>query len=568
MPGADAPKSSASPTPALERRLGPVTLPSRTVLLGVFVGRLVVAVLAVIVAALGREERPEAAFLLAIAVLLALLLTAYGAWRSVVQLRATSVAMLVAQGLADLGLIAALALNVGADHPATITLLVVVIAAYGLLLPLRPAGILLAAALLAFSLTMAATSPTGLDTTYWGQALVFAGIYAVVGYLGTLLRAAEAEQSALQTQLAQARLEADDILQHIAAGILTVDGRGRLGFINPTAEALLGVEGAEWLGRPVLEMLQARSPALHEAFVVGIERNRRTTRGEGEVRREDGRRLPIGLSTTTFGRPGEERPAVTAIFSDISDLQHIQALHQRAERLEAVAELAASLAHEIRNPLASIRSSVEQLAGSSTADADDRFLGQLIMRESDRLSRLLTEFLDFSRVRAADFSAVDLQALAADAARLVREHPDCSAGVRIEVEAEPAVVDADADLLHRALMNLLLNAVQAVAGSGRPGTVRVAVDVPPADGLRLGREFDRPVRLRVTDTGPGVDPELLPRLFEPFVSGRPGGSGLGLAIVQRAVEAHRGLVFVDAAPGGGTIFTIYLHARAAGREPA
>lgn len=568
MPGAPAPMSSPTPTPALPGRLGPIVLPARSVLVGVFVARLVVAVLAIILAALGRESRPEAAFLLAIAVLLALLLTTYGAWRTFVHGRPITVGMVMVQGLADIGLVAGLALNVGADHPVVITLLVVVIAAYALLVPLRSAGILVAASVVAYWLTMLTTQPLGLDAAFWGQVVVFVGVYAVVGYLGTLLRAAEAEQSALQKELAQARLEADDILQHIAAGILTVDGHGRLGFINPTAEALLALDGGPLLGGPVLDVLRERSPGLHEAISDGILHERRTTRGEGMVQRPDGRRIPIGLSTTTFARPGEPLPAVTAIFSDISDLQHIQELHQRAERLEAVAELAASLAHEIRNPLASIRSSVEQLAGSASADADDRFLGRLIMRESDRLSRLLTEFLDFSRVRVAGFEPVDLHDMALEAARLVREHPDCSAQIRVEVHGAPALLDADADLLHRVLMNLILNAVQAIASSGSPGTVRVTVDQPPADGLRLGREFERPVRLRVEDDGPGVDADLLPRLFEPFVSGRPGGSGLGLAIVQRAVEAHRGLVFVDAAPRGGTVFTIYLHARPAGQEPA
>jgi signal transduction histidine kinase len=87
------------------------------------------------------------------------------------------------------------------------------------------------------------------------------------------------------------------------------------------------------------------------------------------------------------------------------------------------------------------------------------------------------------------------------------------------------------------------------------------VDTPPADKLLLAREFEGPVRLRVTDDGPGVEPDMVERIFAPFVSGRPGGSGLGLAIVQRAVEAHRGLVFLDSAPGTGTTFTIYLHTK-------
>ena len=568
MPGDSAPLSSTPPTPARARRVGPITLPARSVLVGVYIGRLFVAVLSVITAALGWTTQPEAAFLLVVAVLFALVLTTYGAWRTVVRQRPASVAVILSQGIIDLLLVSALGNYVGADHPVVVALLVLIIALYALMLPLRSGAILLLASLVLYWLVVAMQDTGGLEVTYWGQVVVLTGVFGVVGYLGTMLRAAEAEQSALESELAQARLEADDILKHIAAGILTVDGRGRLGFINPTAEEILGLRGTDLVGGPVLDVLMDRSPALHEAITIGITQGQRTTRGEGMVHLPDGRHFPVGLSTTTFARPGEPLPAVTAIFSDISDLQRIRELHQRAERLEAVAELGASLAHEIRNPLASIRSSVEQLATATTADPDDRFLGQLIMRESDRLSRLLTEFLDFSRVRAARFEPVELHALAREAARLVQEHPERTSRIRLAVSGEKAFVDGDADLLHRVLMNLMLNAVQAIAGSGAPGTVRATVDQPDPEGLPLGRDFANPVRVRIADDGPGIDPEIVPRLFEPFVSGRPGGSGLGLAIVQRAVEAHRGLVFVESPPGAGTTFTIYLHARVPGTEPA
>lgn len=563
------PPAPTSPSGIRARRGGLTTLPASTLLVGIFIGRLATAAMAVVIAALAWTSRPEAGFLLVVAVLIALLLTAYGAWRTVVQHRTATVAVLLAQALADLGLVSLLGYHVGPDHPLIIALFVVILAVYALVLPLRPGIVMVGAAVFSYYLSVVTSDLDAIDPAFWGQMAVFVGVFSVAAYLGTLLRAAEAEQSALERELAQARLEADDILQHISAGILTVDGQGRLGFINPTAAELLGVDGAALLGGPALEVLANRSPELHAAIMAGIEQGRRVSRGEGRVTRPDGRRFPIGLSTTTFARPGQALPAVTAIFSDISDLRRIQELHQRAERLEAVAELGASLAHEIRNPLASIRSSVEQLAGGATADPDDRLLGQLIIRESDRLTRLLSEFLDFSRVRVAGFSPVDLHALARDTARLVREHPDCTTRIRLDVEGDPTWIEGDADLLQRVLLNLILNAVQAVAGQDAGGgTVRVRVDQPNPDGLPLGREFDDPVRLRVSDNGPGVDPELVPRLFEPFVSGRPGGSGLGLAIVQRAVEAHRGLVFVDSAPHAGTTFTIYLHARAAGRESA
>jgi two-component system sensor histidine kinase PilS (NtrC family) len=201
---------------------------------------------------------------------------------------------------------------------------------------------------------------------------------------------------------------------------------------------------------------------------------------------------------------------------------------------------------------------VEQLSRSTRDDPDDRVLADLIVRESDRLSRLLGEFLDFSRVRASHFVTVDITSVVREAAQLIREHPETGPGVDIVVTGEPVELDADEDLLHRIVTNLILNAAQAMNGAGR---IEAIVDFPTNADMPRGSDFEHPVRLRIRDDGPGIDPELQERLFQPFVTGRPGGSGLGLAIVQRAVAAHRGLVLLDSAPGKGTTFTILLHAK-------
>jgi signal transduction histidine kinase len=329
---------------------------------------------------------------------------------------------------------------------------------------------------------------------------------------------------------------------------------------------MLRLEASSLLGQPVLDQLKARSGELWAAINSGIRAGRKISRGEGLVASAQGRQFPIGLSTTVFQQESQETPSVTAIFTDISDLKQLQELHLRAERLEAVAALSASLAHEIRNPLASIRSSVEQLSRSKYATSDERFLADLIVRESDRLSRLLNEFLDFSRVRATEFVPVDLRDVALAVTRLVKEHPDCPVDAVLEVHGPRTVLDGDGDLLHRVIGNLVLNAVQAAKGT----KVHVTVSVGESDGgadLPHGH-LDHAVRLEIRDDGPGIPEEIRERVFEPFVSGRPGGSGLGLAIVQRAVEAHRGLVLVDSKPGAGTAFTVLLPAEWTSEEEA
>src|SRR2546421_12501781 len=170
-------------------------------------------------------------------------------------------------------------------------------------------------------------------------------------------------------------------------------------------------------------------------------------RVEATVRRPD-RTFPIGVTTTTLDVEPAGEPRVTAIFTDISDSKRLEELHLRAERLEAVAELSSSLAHEIKNPLASIRSSVEQLGRSTRANPDEKFLANLIVRESDRLSRLLSEFLDFSRVRVTECRPMDLHTVAGAAIRLVREHPDCPADAVIDLAGSPTPMEGDEDRLY------------------------------------------------------------------------------------------------------------------------
>ena len=181
------------------------------------------------------------------------------------------------------------------------------------------------------------------------------------------------------------------------------------------------------------------------------------------------------------------------------------------------------------------------------------------MTESDRLSRLLSEFIEFSALRRGPATQVDLASLVRDAVELVRQQAD---GVTVEHAGldQPRVIPGDADLLHRAVFNLLLNAVQ-FAGSG--GEVEVRLEGVGMGAAPPGLERRDPLRLVVRDSGPGVEPAALTRIFDPFYTTRPGGTGLGLAVVHRAVAAHDGAVFVDRAPSGGAEFTIVLPGRAA-----
>jgi two-component system sensor histidine kinase PilS (NtrC family) len=401
------------------------------------------------------------------------------------------------------------------------------------------------------------------------QMVLFASVALATGYLGDRLRQTGAVLGEVETELRLLRLDTDDVLASIATGLITVDGAGRLAFINPAAADLLRIRASDWLGRPFLAKLDAVAPGLGRVIAQSTETRTPVRRYETDET-EGG--MVFGVSTTLIQRDEGGRPSVTAIFQDITERKRMDQLKGRAERLEAVAELSASLAHEIKNPLASIRSATEQLTGDGI-DADDRVvLGNLVVRESDRLSRLLTEFIDFARAKLRAAERLDLARLVRHAVDVVMAHPQAR-GVAVSVTVDPAAehvdVHGDEDLLHRAVLNLALNAVQ---WAGQGGKVEVRLDAVDTDLMapRLGAA--RAVRIHVSDTGPGVPEENAEHIFDPFFTRRPGGTGLGLALVQRAADAHGGAVFVDQPrEGWGATFAFYLPAlpaQAPGEEDA
>jgi two-component system sensor histidine kinase PilS (NtrC family) len=533
--------------------------PARTLLKWMYLGRITVASAVFLAAALSWWAADLTALLVAsLSVTLALVVTAWAYWYTHVRFGEPGQTFLYGQAVFDIALVTAIA-HITGPYSYFAALYILVIALNAVLMPLANGLLVALLAGIAYSADVVFVQKAETPAAALLQVAVYWLVAMATGYLASRVRVARAAHENLEAELRRVRLEAADILRHIGAGVLTLEADGRLVYANPTAEALLGLTAAELEGRPVLERIGRAAPALGEAIRRTAEEGRRVVRSVAEVT-AGGRSFPIGFTTTAVHAEEGAAPSVTAIFQDVSDARRLEALRLRTERLEAVAEISASLAHEIKNPLASIRSAVTQLSRLAPSGADERVLAGLIVRESDRLSSLLTEFLDFSRVRVTRSARLDLAEVAERGIQLARQHPDCSANAKITLEAEarPLVVEGDEDLLHRVVFNLVLNAVQAA-----PASADVRVRVAPAAGDDLPGDvvMESPRLLKVSDRGPGVSAEVLPRLFEPFVTGRPGGTGLGLAIVQRAVQAHRGLIFCDTARGQGTTFSVFLPAR-------
>ncbi len=555
-------------------------LDPRRVLRWVWLGRVVLAC-AILLAAVFVWNRadPTDTLVATLAFAVAVLTTVASAMFGEVRRSPRGYAFYGLQCAVDLALVTAVVHITGGWSSQFAALYILVIASGALLLPFRGGLAVAGGACLLYAVDVGllrpAESPIGM--------VVQIGVFIVVavgsGLVALRLRQAGMGQDALAAQLVKVQLEAADILRTIRSGIITVDSAGLLVYANPAATDLLGINLRQFVGRPLAQTLAGVAPQLARLLEQSSRDGVRTTRAEGVIRR-DGVDIEIGVTTTVAeGTRPDGGTSATAIFQDISDSKRVQSLHVRAERLQAVAELSASLAHEIRNPLASIRSATEQLARRrglealhSEPDDDERVLFGLVMRETDRLSRLLADFLDFARARVTRVETLDLGELARAAVLVASTHPDRADAVHVQVTVEPdlPMVDGDEDLLHRAVFNLVLNAVQAVGSAGRVD-VRVQRYLAGAAksagaGTSLSNSLANSsvsnivgehVSISVEDDGPGIPADLRERLFEPFVSGRVGGTGLGLPVVHRAIEAHQGTILVDVLPSGSR-FTIVL----------
>jgi two-component system sensor histidine kinase PilS (NtrC family) len=393
--------------------------------------------------------------------------------------------------------------------------------------------------------------------------LLFVALFFLIAVFTAFLRSrlvkAGARVRELETEIRFMAIDTRDILDSIESGVLSIDGRGELAFINRKALELLGIQALSQDPPAVWREIAVRAPALARILLETLDFRPAVSRGEIEVEGPDGH-LPVGITTNLLYDEHGAKRGVAAVFRDISAVKRMEQLSRQHDRLSAIAELAASLAHEIKNPLAGIRSSVEMLSTDAPRSADEARLFRLIVRESDRLSKLLTDFLHFSRMELREEVPIALRELLEEVVELVSlAAPRSAREVRLDwIGLKEPVVEGDFDLLKQLFQNLLTNAAQALEGQA-DGRVTVTVSRDYAANADLyGLDSGRFVETRVTDNGPGIQAQDQARIFQPFFTTRPGGTGLGLAIVHRIVNVHGGAIFVESEPGKGTEFRVYL----------
>jgi two-component system sensor histidine kinase PilS (NtrC family) len=395
-------------------------------------------------------------------------------------------------------------------------------------------------------------------TFAWTQfmfSLNLIAIFAVAilsSQLAERIRRSETEIANARTELATAtkdladyRLFNDRIIESMRSGLVTTNLRGEIITFNRAAEEITGYRTNEVRGENVFKVFGD----IEKQIEVGLESIRtrsRLPRFDIGCKTADGREIHLGFSVAPLVDESENSRGYVLTFQDLTEVMELEREVRRQERLAALGKMAAGLAHEIRNPLASMRGSVQVLASELSLSTDQSQLMEIVLRESDRLNRIVSDFLTYARPPKVEKSVIELCGLLSETVALLRNNPELRPDHVIieQYPTEPTHYNGDPNQIRQIFWNLSRNAIQAMPFGGE---LRVTLDAKP------GRE----VSITFSDTGQGMTREQKERLFEPFNSSS-GGTGLGMAIVYQLVRDHNGKINVESETGKGTSLSIKL----------
>jgi two-component system sensor histidine kinase PilS (NtrC family) len=387
----------------------------------------------------------------------------------------------------------------------------------------------------------------------------FLAVAMLAGSLADSLRSAGAKLEHASSAIRDLRAFNEYVINSLLSGLITTDGEGRILTLNRAAASILGVQAARAVGRDVSEVMQTpdwvrpRLPGLTEGRSLKVDCPHRTP---------DGRELEIGLTFSPLTFP-DGRKGYLLSFQDVTDVRRLEHDARLRQRLAAVGEMAAGIAHEIRNPLASMSGSIQVLRQELPLSEDQAQLMDIVLRESERLNDTIRSFLAYARPQPSAPARLDVRRVLQDTALLLRNSAEVRSDHVIDVGAphEPVWCEADESQIRQVVWNLATNGLRAMASGGR---LLLTIAADRTAGV------DESVILTVEDQGCGIAPEDLDSIFQPFRSSFQRGTGLGLAIVHRVVTDYNGTIQVSSKVGVGTKVSVRLpaHAGSGGSVPA
>lgn len=381
----------------------------------------------------------------------------------------------------------------------------------------------------------------------------FVGVALLTGYLAEGLRHADASLKRASSQIADLQAFNQHVIDSLTSGLATTDREGRLLTFNRAAETITGHAAGAVVGRSATDVLKL--PLEFQASFGDGLTAARARRVQYVYETGSGTRIEFGLSVAPLITPGGPAGFLFS-FQDVTDLKKFEREAQIQQRLAAVGEMAAGIAHEIRNPLASMSGSIQILRQELPLTAEQAQLMDIVLRESERLNDTIRSFLAYARPQRAGMGRLDVRRVIRDTAILLGNSPECAGGHEIHVELPDHEVwyEADEAQIRQIVWNLATNGLRAMPKGGR---LVLSADVEPETG-----EVDhgRVVRISVQDQGVGIPSEELDGVFQPFRGAFTKGSGLGLSIVHRIVSDYGGEIQITSHPGAGTTVSIRLPA--------
>jgi two-component system sensor histidine kinase PilS (NtrC family) len=367
-------------------------------------------------------------------------------------------------------------------------------------------------------------------------------------FLSERLRTARQELREKSLDFDDLRVLQDHILRSVGSGIVTMDMQGGITSWNNAAEQITGYD---------IDAIRDRWKSVFGESIKGLfgktdELRSHPVRFEGRITKQSGSTAILGFTASLLKDDQEQVRGIILTFQDITLLIEMEERIRRQERLATVGSLAAGIAHEIRNPLASLSGSIQMLREGMHLSEDNRQLMEIVLRETDRLNTIITEFLEYARPRSSQQIMISLASLMQETIVLFRNSREFHEGIVLDCRIDPGLeVSGDPQRLRQVFWNLLINASQAIRTSGS-----ITITAYRDEGAGV---LDETI-IMVSDTGTGIGPEDLEKIFDPFFTTKTHGTGLGLAIVYRIIEDHGGSLSVSSEPGKGTTFTIRIPA--------
>jgi two-component system sensor histidine kinase HydH len=372
--------------------------------------------------------------------------------------------------------------------------------------------------------------------------VIISAVLLILGFGGFLSLFLADRYRATSRVLQDTSAFADEVVTSLPVGLIATGRDGKIAFFNETAERITGGNLNDARGRDPDEVLPVHLCGLKER----LDKGQTILEEEMECAFGDGKPVPLSVSASKIVNEEGDFVGTIVILRDLGEVRSLQEEIRRKEKLAAVGSLAAGIAHEIRNPLSSIKGLATYFGNKFAETDEDKESAGVMVREVDRLNRVISELLEFARPSELKLKQKNIKELLEHSVRLVQQDAK-SNNIEIDLAVSDGLPSAllDPDRFSQALLNLYLNAIQAMDEGG-------VLSVKST----LGEEGE--IKVEIADTGAGINPNDLNKVFDPYFTTKTKGTGLGLAIVHKIIEAHNGEIRIRSAPGKGTVFTLLI----------